>query len=409
MIVGIMTNFNKPTQLAKMTALISKAYGIDIIYLRPKDVDIENNTVKGKFFENNVWVERVTDIPAFIDAVPYCFKKDNRAIMDYLKDKTFLSDNRKNVLSKEQLQEKLKDDANFSHLVIPTHHATDYTDLIDCLDRYSTIVLKPLKGIRGRGVYILEKKSDFYNLGYRTKVEKLNHQELLDFFEESIKSKNYIIQKYVSSRSLQGDPFDCRVHVEKNEEGKWVSARNYIRIGIGQKVISNVNQGGGISDPKPFLKANFGDKYEEIIRKLNNLAVTLPYKIELLRGTHIMSLGMDIGIDRDGELYLFEVNDGPSTAALISEVALLRSNYYKYISNNIIKNSSPKLATSKERQIDDKALLKERNFYKKKNNELLKERNSYKKKYELIRKSTSWRITKPIRFIGSLKKLNTKK
>lgn len=50
-----------------------------------------------------------------------------------------------------------------------------------------------------------------------------------------------------------------------------------------------------------------------------------------------MSLGMDIGIDKDGELYLFEVNDGPATAALISEVAYLRSNYYNYILNEFKK------------------------------------------------------------------------
>lgn len=48
-----------------------------------------------------------------------------------------------------------------------------------------------------------------------------------------------------------------------------------------------------------------------------------------------MTLGMDIGIDKDGELYLFEVNDGPATAALISEVAYLRSNYYNYILNEL--------------------------------------------------------------------------
>jgi len=69
---------------------------------------------------------------------------------------------------------------------------------------------------------------------------------------------------------------------------------------------------------------------------LNQIAATLPYKIEELRGTHIMSLGIDIGIDRNGELYLFEVNDGPSTATLISDVAYHKSNYYNYILTNKI-------------------------------------------------------------------------
>ena len=159
----------------------------------------------------------------------------------------------------------------------------------------------------------------------------------MNFFKESIENKRYIIQKYISSRTLQGDPFDCRVHVEKNGAGKWVSARNFIRIGIGQKVISNVNQGGGISDPEPFLKSNFGEKWEEIINKLNELALSLPNKIEELRKTKLMSMGMDVAIDKNGDLYLFEVNGAPTTTPLRSEAAMLRTEYYKYIMQTQIK------------------------------------------------------------------------
>ncbi len=112
------------------------------------------------------------------------------------------------------------------------------------------------------------------------------------------------------------------------------NCKKYIRIGIGQKVISNVNQGGGISEPKPFLKANFGDQWKEIDEKLNNLGKTLPYKIEDLRQTHIMSLGIDVGIDKTGELYVFESNSAPSTKALKAEVTMLRTDYYKYIVDN---------------------------------------------------------------------------
>ncbi|MBP2076160.1 YheC/YheD family protein [Oceanobacillus polygoni] len=337
-----MTNFNTPTKLAKITSLISKAYDIEMVYLRPKDIMMEENKVKGQVYINNSWEEKILDIPPFIDVVPYCFKKENREIMNYLKDKTFLSDDRSNVLSKIQLQDILKNDQKFSQLIIPTHNVTKSDDLIHYLNAYSSIVLKPLNGIRGRGVYILNKNNDHYTVGFKTIERQMDENQIATFFEDEIKGKSYILQKYIQSRTVYGDPFDCRVHVEKGEDGKWHSAKNYIRIGIGQKVISNVNQGGGVSDPKPFLKANFGEKWTEINKNLKKIALTLPYKIEELRGTHIMSLGMDIGIDKDGQLYLFEVNDGPATAALISEVAYLRSNYYSYILKGLQRTSTKK-------------------------------------------------------------------
>ncbi|GAB3058657.1 YheC/YheD family protein [Virgibacillus ainsalahensis] len=406
MLVGIMTNFNKPTKLAKFTTLISKSYNIDVIYLRSKDVNIENDTVKGKMLINNKWVEKETNIPPFIDIAPYCFKRKNKEITDYLKDKTFLSDDRTNVLTKQRLQNLLKKDPEFSHLVIPTYKLTSLDEMHDSLKKYSKIVLKPIKGLRGRGIYVLEAEGEKYTLGYNKEKRVLNKEELAGFFKESIEHKGYILQQYVSSRTLQGDPFDCRIHVEKDQEGKWVSARNYIRIGIGQKVISNVNQGGGIANPEPFLKANFGEQWKEINKKLNELAVTLPYRVEQLRGTHIMSLGMDIGIGQDGKLYLFEVNDGPDTSAVIAEVAYLRSNYYKYILRN-------KLEIPEERKIKYKkykAALKERNTYRKKVAAVQKERDFFKKKYAAVKKSTSWRLTAPIRIAGSIiKKLQSKK
>ncbi|MBP2257438.1 YheC/YheD family protein [Virgibacillus alimentarius] len=336
MIIGFMTNFKNPTALAKLTAMLCKYQGMDLIYLRPRDVDIESGRVEGKMYINSTWVTVKVDIPPFIDIAPYCFKRKNREIMRFLRNKTFLSDNRSNVLSKEKLQEKLLGENEFAHLVIPTRRVQNFNDVQEFLDKHSTIVLKPSSGIRGRGVYILNQEKENYILGHQTEKKALSLEEFKNFSKENIIDKRYILQKYISSRTLQGDPFDCRIHVEKNGKGKWESAKNYIRIGIGQKVISNVNQGGGISDPKPFLKANFGDDWEKINDNLNKLAVTLPYMVEELRGTHIMSLGMDIGIDKSGKLYLFEVNDGPATASLKSEVAMLRAEYYKYIMKNLI-------------------------------------------------------------------------
>lgn len=329
-----MTNYIKPTDLAKLTAMICKYHGIDLIYLRPKDVNVDNGRVTGKMFIDNKWLTVETDLPKFIDISPYCFKARNRKIMKFLRENTLLSDDRVNRLSKVDLQERLKEDEKFRHLVIPTGDADNFNEVQDYLDKYQTIVLKPVAGEKGKGVFIVKKEKKEYSIGYQKKEKKLNEKRFIEFYEANIKNKKYMLQKYVQSRSLQGDPFDCRIHVEKNGNGEWVSARNYIRIGIGQKVVSNISQGGGVSDPEPFLKANFGDKWEEINEKLNKLAVTLPYKIEELRDTTLMTMGMDIGIDVDGDLYLFEINGAPLTAPLRDRVAMLRSEYYKYVLQN---------------------------------------------------------------------------
>lgn len=335
MIIGFMRNFKTPNYMANLSAKLCEHHGLKLIYIRPQDVNIEKGTVQGKILIDNEWIKTEAPLPNFIDISIYCYKKKNRKIMNYLREKVFLSDNNTNRLGKEKLQKILKQDTNFAHLTIPSFKIRDSLgDLKKFLDKYSTIVMKPIRGERGKGIYILSHHGENYLVGHNKEEMTLSHDELEHFFSETIKNNNYIAQKYIQSRTLQGDPFDCRVHVEKNGAGKWEIAKKYIRIGIGQKVISNVNQGGGISEPKPFLKANFGDQWKEIDEKLNNLGKTLPYKIEDLRQTHIMSLGIDVGIDKTGELYVFESNSAPSTKALKAEVTMLRTDYYKYIVDN---------------------------------------------------------------------------
>lgn len=65
---------------------------------------------------------------------------------------------------------------------------------------------------------------------------------------------------------------------KKNGRGRWAIAKIYVRIGIGQSVISNVNQGGGISDIREFLKTNYGEKWKEIYSNLKRLGKIIPEK-----------------------------------------------------------------------------------------------------------------------------------
>jgi len=391
MLVGYIRNAKKPDFFAQLLSMICKYRGIDLIYTTPKGVDIEKGTIKGKVFIDGKWKKTEVDLPLFIDISPRCFKDKNIKVTNYLREHTLLSDDRTNKLSKRKLQNKLKEDKQFQHLVIPTKKAKDYENLEEFLEIYPTIVMKPISGGRGRGVYILrkDKETESYILGYRTEEKRLSSHELKEFFIENIKEYNYILQKYISSRTLQGDPFDCRIHVEKNGKGKWTVARMIIRIGIGQKVMSNVNQGGGISDVEPFLKANFGEKWEEINENINHLAESLPYKIEELRETSIMTLGLDIAVDKDGKLFIFESNGSPSTNFLTSEIAVLRSAYYKYVLQSQLG--------VKDTRLIEKSKDSELKRVKSVNQKLIKEAEKAEKNLLEIKSSLSWRLTKPLR------------
>lgn len=397
-----MRNLKKPDSLARTTALIAKSYGIELLYMNPTDVNVEEKKVFGRVLVNNKWIDKKIDIPPFIDVVPYCFKKENKNVMNFLRETTLLSEDRRNVISKEYLQDVLRKDDAFSDLMIPTHHMETFEELYDYLNKYHKVVLKPESGLRDKNIYFIEAiEKDLFQIGFNREKWKVHLRELEAFFSDTLKGKNYFLQKYVISRTPQGDPFDCRIHVEKNGRGRWAIAKIYVRIGIGQSVISNVNQGGGISDIREFLKTNYGEKWKEIYSNLKRLGKIIPEKMEELRGKDIMTLGLDIGIDKSGkQFYLFEVNDSPSSKALKSDVAYFRSNYYLYVLREKlkynIKDPVGEIESNRDRisQLEKKVTQKDKEIACKEKEVIQKEKEIAQKEKQIndILNSASWKI-----------------
>lgn len=201
------------------------------------------------------------------------------------------------------------------------------------------------------------------------------------------------MQKYINSRTNHNDPFDCRVIVQKNRHGKWEIAQILIRTGIGQKVVSNTSKGGGISYPKQFLKHNFKDQWKEVYKDIKNSSLKLAYKFEEIKKTPTMDLGLDIGIEKDGSLYLFEINNGSNIKRLVAESAILRVEYYLYL-----YETNPSLINV-EGQISENIT-----YLQQLNESLANENKIYKKKIQNMKMSTSWKITKPLRWIDKMLK-----
>jgi len=334
--IGIMRNYKKPSYLSELIAIYSKAYDINVLYMRPNDVNIKTGKVRALTLIKGKWIKINTDIPKFIDISPFCFKEENNEIMEYLRENTSLSDNGLRRTSKITFINRLKKDTDFNYLIIPTNKVNAINDVKEFIDRYKKIILKPSSGQFGANIFFLKYSDGKYVLLYGSEKQELNDDELLDFYRNNIEGKDYIIQKFINSKTKQGYPFDCRINMEKNNLGEWTVARKFIRIGIGQKVVSNISQGGAVSGLKSFLNANFqNDKAKEIERKLNVIAKTLPQKVEEMRRQELMIMGIDVGIDKDGSVYLFEVNSAPGTTQLRAQAAELRAQYYSYIRDRI--------------------------------------------------------------------------
>lgn len=331
-VIGFMRGSRKPVKIARLLAKTSKYYGIDIAYFHAGDVDIEKKTIHAKFLEENTWVEREIGVPPFIDILPYSF--GHKKVVKFLKENSLLSSDK--LGTKDFVYKKILEDGKFAHLIIPTKTIGNFNDFYHFLMKHHQIVIKPKKGLRGRDIYSLSVNDNSFTLKYQQSEQLLTFTELKEFYSHILESDEYILQKYIDSITKDGHPFDCRIRLEKNGKGKWQVAIYLIRIGTNQKVVSNVAQGGSVARLKPFLEANFPENAAELLSSIKSIATTLPYKTEKMFETNLSSLGIDIGIDKKGNLYLFEIEPGPGSEFALGEIALIKSEYYKYIITKLL-------------------------------------------------------------------------
>ncbi len=365
-LVGIWRPDLTPPPLAKALAMMAPSQGIDLVYICTNGVDIENGCVHGRMLKHGTsqWEHVTTRIPDIIDSSSYCWK--NEEARNYLDEHCWCTDMKVKRLPKGRLQTLLLKDDRVKKYAIPTVRFLRKADtveqkidkLVKFTKKHGDVVVKPVFSSRGRGVHrvTFDPETQMYHMGFLTTEIDVDESGYRSYAEEHFFSgKKHIVQKYVNSRSAADDPFDCRVHVEKNGKGEWVPASMLIRIGIGQKVISNVNQGGGMAELEPFLKANRPDNWEQIIKNLEELAQTVPYWYEEQRGIELCTLGIDTAITPEGDLHIFEINTLPFTDFNLGQVAMLRVCYYRFVARHrlgMTANSQAKTMCSQMEKLE---------------------------------------------------------
>jgi glutathione synthase/RimK-type ligase-like ATP-grasp enzyme len=186
------------------------------------------------------------------------------------------------------------------------------------LQKYNTLFVKPSNGSLGKGIIKVTRNSGgavsfvIYGKG-KVKNYAENAEE---FFKKTTRirgDKPYIVQQGLNLALYKGATFDLRIIYQKNKEGNWQLGKKFVRVAPRGSSISNLSSGGRVEISKRVLKYLFHNKErienknEEIKEFCLRVAKILEEKNNAIYG----ELGMDIGIDKQGALWLIEVNSKP--------------------------------------------------------------------------------------------------
>lgn len=306
----------------------SSKYGISVIVLSPQTIHIKPFKVTGYIFEKDAWREVSVPMPDIIyDRCFYLQGKERRAasiLLNSSKEQTPWMIWARGLPGKWKVHNKLKDEPTLKSYIPATSSYTGPESLMKSLLNYhKQIFLKPHIGSQGKSTLHIDMSNPSNQLTIKgrdhhnnTFIERFTKRsEGLEWIHQFIQHRPFIIQPYLHLYNKEGYPYDVRVLVQKNGEGRWTLTGMAVRQGYIGGMTSNIHGGGTATSVLPFLTQELGaTAAEHIMTVLHNLSKEIPPILESHFG-RLGELGIDFGIDTEGTVWLLEVNSKPGRSS----------------------------------------------------------------------------------------------
>lgn len=194
---------------------------------------------------------------------------------------------------------------------IPPTRRFTASNLRSMLATHKMVVVKPVVGAGGHGVIKVTSEGAGYAYTYYSQTKRFaSFTALIAALNKQRKGRAYIIQKGIYLAKVDGRPIDYRVKYVKTEHG-WVYRAIVGRIAKKGLFVTNLCRGGTLVSGANGISRSFSSSQVAAKkRKMRELTVLSTGMLES-KYPGIGQLGFDYGIDKNGKIWIFEVNTRP--------------------------------------------------------------------------------------------------
>lgn len=321
---------------------MSSMYSIDFFLFTAKDVDLKKKTINGLFWdkENLKFFRKETIYPKLIDfRMGGNLHKLHPEIFSEFKENSYIVTS--NLIGSKSENNKWLEKTKFKENTIPTSNEISKEKLNEMLDMHNKIILKPSTGSNGRGIYKISKTEDgLVDVHYETEKYITKIEEFLENNETLFKEKKYLVQAYIESTSLEGNPMDVRLNLARRSKGIWEISGLYLRLGGSSYIGTNMGkeQKSNSINVLDSLKYQFGEEEgNKVYNKIQKMALEFPEIYQKKLKFTTPELCLDLGIDRETkQIYIFEVGVSPGNTAMPADkVPIHNVEFYNYLLRSV--------------------------------------------------------------------------
>lgn len=298
------------TAYAYMAA--AKAEGIDYVYFTAGRVDLTEERITGWVYEQGQWVEKLVRFP---DAIYNEAARSEKLwpIIEELQSRIPFTSHP--IGDKMSVYERVYNAGKFRPYLIPTKELKNVeADFCEFLNTYCKVIVKPLTGAKGYGVIAFELLGDErVRIIQDGQISESVLEDVTCLVKEKQQEEDLLVQKYITCVTKSGQPYDFRIHVQKNGDGKWVIASVYHRIAGQDNITSNLSSGGCTGILDFFLKREFAEESYNMRKYLEQFGLQLAAHMDDVYQESFDELGIDVGIDCMRKAWIYEVNWKPGS------------------------------------------------------------------------------------------------
>jgi glutathione synthase/RimK-type ligase-like ATP-grasp enzyme len=187
--------------------------------------------------------------------------------------------------------------------------------ILPFIERHGRIYIKPITGSQGAGVVSAEGRSKCvilrYNLGGQPQETICEtRRQLVSILRPLLGTSRCIVQQGLDLIRSEDRIIDFRLILAKNQARVWEDFGLIARYGPPCSVVSNISSGGkAVSGEQALRDLQLTEQAVFNVRQvMRALALTASTQLETC-GIHCGNLGIDLGLDQTGKIWLIEINN----------------------------------------------------------------------------------------------------
>lgn len=328
-------------ELSYFTEIASLApTSIQVVRFTPLDIDPLTELVNGLSYNHSErkWEGKSFPLPDYI--YDRCFYNDPflskkaEPIVNWLKQRpgtTFLGYGLPNKL---EVYESLKTEEAIAPYLPNTSIMSTYPKLIRLLKKEKSIILKPIKGSGGNGIVHIQLLKNGVTIHSQHKGEKIyktftTQSDFRTYIEQLLSETDFVSQTYLHLQK-SNRPFDVRILLQKNKDGKWKEQGRGVRVGTEYGLVSNLQNGGNVISFEKLQNDWSSIEKQLILEEIDTIITHVPRLLEEKFG-RLFELGVDIGISNIGAVWLLDLNSKPGRKVITTTTSSENKDLYKSI------------------------------------------------------------------------------